>query len=258
MKSIKYYFAFCFCVVSLTVVTGQNLKSGDNSGASIRDELGAAGVSSVRNSYINSGSKYKGVKGSAYLNDEWLDGRLCLARDSVIISKNTVKYKLDLYSNEVWILNGSDSISPASKDLAWLELKDVNGEKLFKKYATNGEARASRFCRVIFEDEVLSLVNDTKKTLRKADFVDKGMYTSGSPYDRFEEKDDYYVGTFSGKLVKTKLASGDILKALGLDKNKALTSRLKKAKLTGKFDEVEVKQFLSVVSDYLKTSHLKN
>lgn len=136
---------------------------------------------------------------------------------------------------------------------------DYNGgEKYFKNYATNGESRTSRFCMVIFEDDVLSLVYDRRKLLKKADFVDKGMYTSGSPYDRFEEKNEYYISTSNGKFLKTTLSSKEMLKVLGLSKDKTIADMLKKEKLTGKFDETEVKLFLSYVSYYIRASKLKD
>lgn len=77
MNSIKFFFSMFLLGLSCVTISGQDVKFGDNSSALVRDELSWAGISTIRNSYINSSSNiYKGVKSFTYLNEDWLTGAI--------------------------------------------------------------------------------------------------------------------------------------------------------------------------------------
>ncbi len=92
------------------------------------------------------------------------------------------------------------------------------------------------------------LIKQISKKLIKADFVDKGMYTIGQPYDRFEEKIEYLWKNKNGEFTEVKLNTKDLEKFVEKSSKKSFSEFLKQQNLKGKITEKEVVLILSYVS----------
>ncbi len=213
---------------------------------SARDELSIAISGEMKNAYTF-GSKYKGILGSPFLSNEWQKAIICLKRDSIIIDRTDVKIKFDVYSNELWIMHKRDSSIINSNDIHWFELRETEHRK-YKKFPTVNSGKPNLFYEEIFNDKGVILIKQISKKLIKADFVDKGMYTIGQPYDRFEEKIEYLWKNKNGEFTEVKLNTKDLEKFVEKSSKKSFSEFLKQQNLKGKITEKEAVLILSYVS----------
>ena len=112
-------------------------------------------------------NRYEGVKGSPFLFDNWLSGKLMLS-DSLELNDQS-QYKFDAYNNEVWIklMSGKERILYSNELLA-LEINKPNGTKAILKKSKLPESNdRNYFTLVIYEGQKVRLVKDVKKTLRR-------------------------------------------------------------------------------------------
>ena len=125
-------------------------------------------------------------KGSPFLYDEWLPGTLTLFDSSR--TGDSILFKFDTYQNEVWIRKiGGDSIIPYSDYIRQIDLRHPDGRSWrFKKYPVSNGTNPIRFYQPVFEGTRYVLIKDEHKVLVRANFVERGVYTTGLPYDRFE------------------------------------------------------------------------
>jgi hypothetical protein len=218
---------------------------------SVREELGIAIKNGVQNAYTTP-KKYLGIKGHPFIADGWMDGKVCLKKDSAVISNPVVKYRFDSYGNELWIYNGKDSIVAYSKDINWFEVSEMNQIRAFRKYPLNSIRSPQTFYCALLDTKDIHFVRDMKKALVRADFVDKGMYSTGSPYDRFEEKHQWLIAFGNDSFKKIKLNVKSILEEVPSKHRKAASTWVRSQKMKGKISEQEAIQLLGYVQSLIQ------
>jgi hypothetical protein len=200
--------------------------------------------SGYKNVYLNN-RKNSNIQGSPFISDDWEYGTLCLAKDSLIVSNSNLKLKFNVYSNEIWMIYFKDTSILSSNEIHWFELKGENTKNRFEKYQKINPAKPHYFYRTILKNDNFVLFQDAKKDIKVADLVDRGMYTSGTPYDRFENKNQYYLSIGKNEYTKVKLTSKDIAKNLPMSYVEKWKRLVKKSKYSNKFTEDQVSKLLT-------------
>jgi hypothetical protein len=219
---------------------------------SVREEMGIAIKNGIQNAYTTP-KKYLGIKGHPFISDDWMAGKVCLKKDSAVIANPLVKYRFDAYSNELWIYNGKDSMVAFSKDIHWFEVMEADRIYTFRKYPRNNEKSPQDFYMALLDAKDIHFVRDMKKALVRADFVDKGMFSTGSPYDRFEEKHQWLLAIGTGSFAKVKLNVASILDEFAPKYRKAASAWAKSQKFKGKISEQEAIQLLGYVQQLMNS-----
>ncbi len=210
---------------------------------SVRDELGIALKNGVQNAY-STPKRYDGIKGDPFYTENWTPGVLCLSGDSAIVDDIKVKFKFDSYINELWILNKKDSLIAYSKDVFWFKLNNGETEEVFNKYPINDRENPLKFYNTIHVGKEFTFVKDIKKKLIRADYIDKGMYSAGKPYDRFEEDDTYFFANGKSQFEKVKLSYNSFQKQFPKRIQKSLKAYCKKKDLDDKLTEDQAREVL--------------
>ena len=209
-----------------------------NNTQSIRDELGIAMQNGVQNAYTLP-RRYEGIQGNPFLSNTWSPGVVCLVKDSAIVSDPKIKYKFESFTNELWILNGKDSMIAYSKDIHWFLLENEKESFTFFKFPKYSNGNPNKFFRNLYNGKKIRFVQEIRKELRRADFIDKGMYTAGLPYDRFEEKNIYLMSVGNDIFRKIKLNLSDLTDLMDAKTRKKAKAFAKDNKLKGKLTEEE-------------------
>ncbi|HOY12713.1 MAG TPA: hypothetical protein PLY70_06210 [Saprospiraceae bacterium] len=244
---LKILILSCLILANIHISLAQDSQFGALANAqSARDELSIAISGDMKNAYTF-GNKYKGILGSPFLNQDWQKAIICLKRDSLIIDRADVKVKFDVYSNELWIMHKRDSSIINSNDIHWFEIGDpISGT--YKKFPSVNSGKPNLFYQEIFNVNGVKLIKQISKKLIKADFVDKGMYTIGQPYDRFEEKTEYFFSNATNEFQELKLNTKDFEKFVEKPYKKSFSEFLQQQNLKGKITEKEAVLILSYVS----------
>ncbi|MCE2790073.1 MAG: hypothetical protein LW630_09205 [Saprospiraceae bacterium] len=214
-----------------------------NNTQSVRDELGIAMKNGVQNAYTVP-RRYEGVQGNPFYNSQWTTGIVCLVKDSAVVNNGTTRYKFESFTNELWILNGKDSMIAYSKDIYWFVLDEGKVSHTFLKFPKYSNGNPNKFFRNLYNGNKIRFVQEAKKDLRRADFIDKGMYSSGLPYDRFEEKNVYLLSVGNDILRKVKLSVSDLTDMLDGAIQKKMKQYARQNKLKGKLSEQEAINFI--------------
>jgi hypothetical protein len=161
-------------------------------------------------------SDFSKLNSSPFLYDEWLSGALILP-DSTIIKEN-IKFKFNANTNEVWIKldNGLIRILDNRELHALFLLNQKNETISLHKLKLTEKHSSSYFSQDIYYGKKFQLIKDIKKEFRYADDVEKGVATIGTPYDRYEPKDHYYIKKENLPPLKIKGKRNDLIKALNL------------------------------------------
>lgn len=195
-------------------------------------------------------NRYEGVKGTPFLNEDWLEGKLVLA-DSVLV-KNKMLFKFDVLNNEVWIKYKTDEEHILyNRELLTLELFHNDGKKTkFIKFKLPENENRHHFSMAIFEGKSFILVKDMKKIFRKSNLEDKGFVTVGHAYDWFEEQANFYVRKGSDITTKVSLKKADIMEAARLSRpHTVLVEKYcKEHNLKGKLTEEEAMQLVGYMN----------
>ncbi|MEQ1745230.1 MAG: hypothetical protein ABMA02_07390 [Saprospiraceae bacterium] len=188
------------------------------------------------------------TKGSPFLFDEWVPGTLLLRDNS--ITGDSLLYKFDTYRNEVWARKiGGDSVIPYSEYIREVELQHPDGRAWqFKKYALDS-ASAPRFYQPIYDGVRYTLIKDERKLLVKANFVERGVYTTGLPYDRFEGTvTEYYIQVKKGhSFGKIALKTRDLTDLAPGQYAEEVAAFCKKEKIPKKLSEQEAAKLLGFI-----------
>jgi len=245
---MRVIFVILLMYVSFAGINGQESKPYGSlaNQTSVREELSIANKNGIQNAYAYS-KKYAGIQGDPFLTNKWIQGTVCIA-DSAVVNNEKVKLKFSSYANELWILNGNDSLIAFSKDILWFSLKNAAGNDKFEKYPKL-HADPQYFLKTVFKNEDFVLVQDVKKKLTKADYVDRGMYTSGSLYDRFEDDSSYLISYRGSQFAKVKLTVKSFKKTLPKSFGKKTEAHAKRNMIPSKFSEVEACRLLQSLSD---------
>lgn len=186
------------------------------------------------------------TRGTPFLADEWLPGTLTLLDSSR--TDSSLEFKFDTYFNEIWVLKDKkDSVILQPAYIRALEIRRPGGKGwTFKKYLVEPAAQQIKFYQPVYEGRQYTLAKDEYKVFAKANFVERGVYTTGLPYDRFEGvATDYYLQTAAGKpFVKVSLKKKDFADQLSPTKAKALETFCKKEKIGKSFSEEEAARVL--------------
>jgi len=232
-------------VLSLLSAYGQKQQPYGSLGnnLSVRDELGIAMKNGVQNAYTMP-RKYEGIQGDPFYDNRWSSGVVCLVKDSAIVNQSQTKFKFDSYTNELWILQGRDSMIAYSRDIHWFMLDNEAKQVTFLKFPQQSNGSPHKFFRVLYNGHMVKLAQEVKKELRRADFIDKGMYSSGSPFDRFEEKSVYVLAVGKDLFRKTKLTLNDLTDGMTVPLRKKVKLYAKEQKIKGKLSEEEAIRLL--------------
>ena len=186
------------------------------------------------------------TKGSPFLIDEWLPGTLMLFDSST--TGDSLRFKFDTYLNEVWVIKIQyDSVILYSTYIRELDLRHPDGRHWqFKKYAIDNSSSPIKFYQSVFDGPTYTLVKDERKLLVKANFVERGVYSTGLPYDRFDgSATDYYLRFGPDKpFGKIPLKRNTLLELAPPDKAKALEAFCKKERIGKNLSDEEAVQMV--------------
>lgn len=210
---------------------------------SVREELSIASKNGIQNAYAYA-KRYAGVQGDPFLYNRWIAGTVCLKKDSAIVENEKLNIKFNAFANELWILNGQDSMIAFAKDINWFSINMPMEKLTFEKHPDRFPANGNYFYRTVYQNDDFVLIQDARKKLKKADYVDRGMYTSGSMYDRFEDDSQYLLSYRGGEFAHVKLTVKSFTKALPQSFRKKAEAQAKKNMIPSKFSEPEAARFL--------------
>lgn len=195
---------------------------------------------------------YKGVVGSPFYYDTWSIGKMVIKNAKDTIFSQDVKLRFDALNNELWILKMRDSLIAYSKDINYFELHHgFQVEKFVKINENLDDSDKNRFYKLVFKSEKISFYQDIKKIIKPANFVDKGMYSTGDPYDKIIEKYQYFIITNHNKSAPIKNTTKDFIKVFSPKNKMDAVNYFKKKKLKGQLSEPEIKMFLEQMSSLL-------
>ncbi len=208
-------------------------------GASVTDEILNLSSGGYYSTALQFDNRYKSIKGSPFLWDEWSEGTLYLT-DSTIVG-TSLKYKFDAYSNEIWTKDAAGLELVLYSHQFWaVDIKHADGSRwMFRKMAVPDVNDPHRFYRVLFAGSKYTLFADVQKTIKRADYQDRGLYTSGSTDDAFVDKKTYWVRVAEQSVQEAGLKKNILLKALPGAASARADSYCKKKGLKGKLSEAE-------------------
>jgi hypothetical protein len=184
------------------------------------------------------------TRGSQFVQEEWLPGRLVLLDSSY--TNDGFHFRLDAYSNEVWTKKPEGKpIIPDNKRIARLELRLSDGQVWhFRQFPLGKPGEPLQYGRILFMGKNSILVKQYKKTLVKADFVERGVYTTGKPYDRIEDSEIYFLQRGSGPFEKVSLKKSTFTELTPASKAKQVEDYCKEQKIGKSMTEPEAARLL--------------
>ncbi len=195
---------------------------------------------------------YKGVVGSPFYYNNWCSGKMVLNNIKDTIFTPDVKFRFDALNNELWILKTRDSLIAFSKDINYFELHNkFDIEKFVKIEESMIDADKNRFYKLVFKNEKIRFYQDTKKVLKPANFIDKGMYSTGDPYDSIIEKYQYLIAINYDPITPIKNTTKDLIKAFSPKYKMNAVNYFKEKKLKGQLSEQEIHMFLEHMTSLL-------
>jgi hypothetical protein len=225
------------------------------SATSLTDEMSAliaAGTSSANYGYIPKKNLYKGVTGSRFLLPYWSRGAIHMTGDKRPYSSDTVRYKFDAYANELWFWRGKDSLIMMSSKVDKVWLNDKNGAELYlRKFSKVDPKYPDKFYIELYSGGGSFFCKEQKKEFLKSNYIDKGMYHSGDPNDKFIDKNFYFVKFKDQLPVPIKLKTKSVLAAAAT--NVALQNKVqayfKTNKIKNKLSELDVIYLLKYLDE---------
>ncbi|TNE53487.1 MAG: hypothetical protein EP344_14925 [Bacteroidetes bacterium] len=245
MKNVLPFFVF---LIITNILPAQNQPPSTQIGQAT--ELSSA-ISGGRSKFVQTfDNRFNdAVKGSPFLCDEWIPGTLTLFDSTT--TGDSLLFKFDAYHNEVWVRKiKGDSVIPYSDYIRAIDLRHPDGRAWhFKKYHVDNGSNPVRFFQPVYEGTTYTLIKDEYKPLVKANFVERGVYTTGLPYDRFEGTTvDYYLQKGKGEsFEKVSLKKKSLLEAVPAGKKNAADSYCKKNKIGKGLSETEATALLQVI-----------
>ena len=165
----------------------------------------------LNNRNIVSDSKYEGVQGSSFIFDKYLPGKVII-NDS-ITTNEIVMMNIDVIADEVRFKtpNKPERALNNSKFLG-VQMTDETGKiYIFKRFRVYEKAFGNSLVQIISESSKMTLVKSVQKQFHRADYEDRGVTSTGKPYDSFETITTYYVKKGNHLFKKIKLLKNEII-----------------------------------------------
>ncbi len=191
--------------------------------------------------------KYEGVQGSSLLLDNYLPGKV-IVNDSITTDQE-VLMNIDAIADEVRFKtpNKPERALNNSKFLG-VKLRDESGRTLiFKRFRVYEKAFGNLLVQIISESNKFTLVKLVQKQFRRADFQDRGVATSGKPYDYFETVTTYYIKKDNHLFKKIKLEKNALMGLVPSEKINDLEKICKAHHIGSKLDENEAAALLKTI-----------
>ncbi|PHN05736.1 hypothetical protein [Flavilitoribacter nigricans] len=193
-------------------------------------------------------TRYEGVKGSPFLNEDWQKGTFELAGKTGYGEE--VLVKLDLADQILYfrLNNGFTGTLPTNKVRSLQLMTDSGSPRLFRVFP-EGRIEGSnspklRFYEVLLDDQFV-LLRLPAKEFRQADY--QGAYSSNKRYDEFIDQSSLWLQENGQAFQKVKLKKKAIEKALP-DHSQEI-QRIIKAEKLGLSDEADLVRLLRALSD---------
>lgn len=222
-----------YCKVLLMLIWTTSIGySQTNQGESINqniEQLGDAGSANAVRLFDN---RYEGVRGTPFHSEDWEKANI-KTRDGV---KENIKSKLNLEQYQIYGLMDNDQVSQLNRDV--IEYIEFGSGRIFVNTSTlddwDGE---TVFLELLSKGKNGALYALRSKVLKKADF--KGSYSSGTQYDEYKSKTQYFFESSNSKIFKIKTKTRDIASLLDLDE-KLLKKFMKKESIGNVKNEQEL------------------
>jgi hypothetical protein len=193
------------------------------------------------------------LRGTPFYKEEWESGSVML--DSFFTQDNTLKFKLNLEDNEIWVLANKEEKVLTDKRIVGLDLDiGIKTLKFRKVKIPDVKNDPFRFVKVLFEGTNLRLYKHIKKEFVESNAVDKGLVVTGKDYDSYETVIDYYTVNERQLTRKIALKRGDLFKANPtlVEKNRDTLKRFcDEHEISSSLDEKELVQLITFL-DTLK------
>ncbi len=160
----------------------------------------------LENSKEISPTRYKGIKGSPYLFQNWVSGKI-VNLDNEIFMVDEMNY--NGYTQEIEIKQGNRYISLNENFYKRIEF-NWNGETFNYQRVLDRE-RPNTFLQVLYKGKKLKLIKDFEIKLSERVVQDVGKKVE---MKRFSAQHNYYLANF-GELEEIKLKKKSIVKQLG-------------------------------------------
>jgi hypothetical protein len=153
------------------------------------------------------------LRGTPFYKEEWESGSVMLS-DSLFTQDNSLKFKLNLEDNEIWVLSNKEEKVLTDKRIMGLDLDiGIKILKFRKVKIPDVKNDPFRFVKVLYEGTNLKLYKHIKKEFLEANAIDKGLVVTGRDYDSYETVIDYYTVNERQLTRKIALKRGDLFKA---------------------------------------------
>ena len=203
----------------------------------------------LNNRNIVSDSKYEGVQGSSFIFDKFLPGKIII-NDS-IITKEIVMMNIDVIADEVRFKtpNKPERALNNSKFLG-VQMTDETGKTyIFKRFRVYEKAFGNSLVQIISESDKMTLVKSIQKQFHRADYEDRGVTSTGKPYDFFETITTYYVKKGNHLFKKIKLLKNEIIGLAPPEKFQNLDKLCRDHHIGTKLDENEAVALLKTIEE---------
>ena len=124
-----------------------------------------------------------------------------------------------------------------SSKVLGIEMLDEKGLKhTYKRYFIK-QKYLPYYCEVLFESPKIIFLNHHVKVFKRADYVQRGVVSSGSPFDRFELEDDtYYIKLRGKEFQKIDLSRKDFIEQFSPSNQTILKDFCKKNNIGRRLD----------------------
>lgn len=178
------------------------------------ENLRLTGENAVGNTVRTYDGRYEGVKGHAYLSDEWLVGNVLLENEK---EYQNVKLKYDAYQDQLIGLQQEKYPILLDKDkVRAFTMMAEDSMELFKfvkaKHLDHNikGVDGDQYVQVLHQG-IVSLYAVNRKLLNKANY--RGAYNYGNKYDEFVNIEPTYYLAETGEAHKLKLKKRKVVKS---------------------------------------------
>ena len=242
MKKLLFSFAF---LIFFSALKAQDVTDANRELSSQEKTWLISDFMNERN--VSADPKYEGVQGSTLLFDKYLPGKVII-NDSTT-TEEVVLMNIDVFSDDVRFKtsNKPERILNNSKFLG-VKMTDEAGKILvFKRFRIYEKAFGNLLVQIITESDKMTLVKLVQKQFHRADFQDRGVTSSGKPYDYFESKTTYFIKKGTHLFKKIRLEKNEIIGLAPPEKINEIEKLCQKHHIGAKLDENEAAALLKTI-----------